>query len=95
MELRLFTDTLALIIEMDILDMMLSGWIWMEHTIWLMDMDGYGYQVFLHGYGWIWIYLIFWLMDMDGYGFCTPNQCQSLDPRPSRRRNLGALTPSP
>ena len=41
----------------------------MDHTIWLMDMDGYGYQgIYLHGYGWIWIYLIFcqWIwMDMD------------------------------
>ena len=28
----------------------------MDHTIWLMDMEEYGYRVFLHG--WIW-------MDMD------------------------------
>ena len=41
----------------------------MDHIIWLMDMDGYGYQVFFRmdmdvygltyffvdGYGWIWI----------------------------------------
>ena len=28
----------------------------MDHTIWLMDMDGYGYQVFF-------------CIDLDGYGF--------------------------
>ena len=64
-----FTETLALTIEIDILDMMLKG----------MDMDGshnlangYGWiwisSNFLHGHGWIWIYLNFrrWIwMDMD------------------------------
>ena len=45
----------------------------MDHTIWLMDMDGYGYQIiFWHRYGVIWICLIFLLMDMDGYGFYKP-----------------------
>ena len=38
---------------------------WMDHTIWQMDMDGYGYEVtFLHGYEQIWIYIIFFV---DGY----------------------------
>ena len=50
----------------------------MDHTIWLMNMDGYEYQVFLT---WIWMdmdLLNFLSMDMGGYGFYQPHPCQSL-----------------
>ena len=44
----------------------------MDQTLWLMDMDGYGYQVFLcmdmDGYGFPYLST----MDMDGYGFYKP-----------------------
>ena len=74
-----FTETLALTIQMDILDMILKR----------MDMDGshnlaggYGWiwisSIFWHGYGWLWINLSFLSMDMDGYAFYKPHPCQSL-----------------
>ena len=51
----------------------------MDRTIWLMDMVGYGYQVFFSV--WIWMdmdLLNFLSMDMDGYGLYKPHPCQSL-----------------
>ena len=51
----------------------------MDNTIRLMDMDGYGHQVFfcmdMDGYGFTYFFLS---MDMDGCGFYKPHPCQSL-----------------
>ena len=49
----------------------------MDHTIWLMDMDGYGYHVFLHDMD-VYEFTYFLHMDMDRSGFCKHYPCQSL-----------------
>ena len=51
----------------------------MDNTIWLMDMDGCGYQVIF--FAWIWMdmdLLNLLSMDIDGYGFYKLHPCQSL-----------------
>ena len=66
----------------------------MDHTILLMDVDGYEYQVF---FAWIWMdmdLLNFLSMDMDEYGFHKPHSCQSLLKR-SLQRSCKTFTQLP